>query len=186
MYLFRYRRQGAALRGASPQCLHEEGGFRGIRQDSRGLDIAGKTAVRCLARKRCAVAGLGPSSRARHFEPACLRIVGRELSPNCLQNCGALAGTSEGGRGDRAATQPALLTDETTNWRASSPGYACSAVSGSIPMRYRQIFDLTSVSEPSAGVSKLSPKIVDKNSTQRRIAAWCERFNQQSLPEFLN
>ncbi len=61
----------------------------------------------------------------------------RELSPNCLQNWGALAGTPEGGRGDRASTQPAVLTGEPTNWRASSPTYVCSAVSGSIPMRYR-------------------------------------------------
>src|SRR6266851_1752747 len=44
MYLFRYRRQGATLRGASPQCLHDQGGFRRIPEDWRGLADAWKTA----------------------------------------------------------------------------------------------------------------------------------------------
>src|SRR5438105_4794590 len=44
MYLFRYRCQGATLRGASPQCLHDQGGFRRIPEDSRGLAAAGKPA----------------------------------------------------------------------------------------------------------------------------------------------
>ena len=48
---------------------------------------------------------------------------------------------------------------------------------GSIPMRYRQLLDLTSVSEPSAGVSKLSPRRVAKERQRsERIAAWCERL----------
>src|SRR5438105_5092203 len=43
MYLFRYDGQGPNARGASPQCLHDQGGFRRIHEDSRGLANAGKT-----------------------------------------------------------------------------------------------------------------------------------------------
>src|SRR5437868_5182184 len=44
MYLFRYSSQGPTERAASPRCLHDQGGFRGIHEDSRGLASAGKTA----------------------------------------------------------------------------------------------------------------------------------------------
>src|SRR2546423_11717286 len=43
MYLFRYISQGPTARAASPQCLHDQGGFRGIHEDSRGLASAWKT-----------------------------------------------------------------------------------------------------------------------------------------------
>src|SRR5207249_6498939 len=70
----------------------------------------------------------------------------RSWSPNCLQNWGAIGGTREEKRGTRDAIQLPDPTGETTNWRAPSPDYVCSGSAGSIPMRYRQILDLTSVS----------------------------------------
>src|SRR5882672_12055342 len=60
MYLFRYRRQGATLRGASPQCLHDQGGFP---PDTGGLAWTRRRWKTCLQsvawpEKGCAVADL--------------------------------------------------------------------------------------------------------------------------------